>query len=445
MGSVVRARPRVRVGFPRKPRASGRRDGTFLFMDSTIPSSAGRVREMSFVRPRYLAIAFSAFFGIVAYLAWSVAHASKGPWFEPDVSRTVYQTSMVGGVLVLIGLFVTASIVPYFARPVRSRGISPGPPPRDQPRGNRSGFAFPTAPPRATRNVDPEWALDGLLEDSGVDPSRYMDADRERDAAAVSAALSRLVPREDAVTPGDLMDRLSDIRVRNSGPLVSEDREMTQVLVRLVNEIKPLLVASKQAGLNVPEIRRLVAEATAGREGDLSYRVRLVEQLKDTLEAALFERITEDLQGVLVDIERTKVATQQVHSAELTAAEGVALLDTGNYLAALERATKAREAVTNQIVTIAPRTDWANPASPVALAGPSVVASIYVAIGAMLLPAVTGFLVTNFVLNTTAILFLSYGWFGFVLYSLVSIYTMARPYAPREPRQERKEFSWDEE
>src|SRR5207302_530168 len=93
---------------------------------------------------------------------------------------------------------------------------------------------------------------------------------------------------------------------------------------------------------------------------------------------------------------------------------GVALLDTGNYLAALERATKAREVVTNEIVTIAPRTDWANPASPVALAGPSVVASIYVAIGAMLLPAVTGFLVTNFVLNTTAILFLSYGWFGVV-------------------------------
>src|SRR5204863_5556297 len=37
-----------------------------------------------------------------------------------------------------------------------------------------------------------------------------------------------------------------------------------------------------------------------------------------------------------------------------------------------------------------------------------------------------------------AILFLSYGWFGFVLYSLASIYTMARPYAPREPRQERR-------
>src|SRR5439155_9244541 len=169
-----------------------------------------------------------------------------GPWCEPDVSRTVYQTAMVGGVLVLIGLFVTASIVPYFARPVRSKGISPGPPPRDLPREIRSGFALPTAPPRTTRNVDPEWALDGLLEDSGVDPSRYMDAGRERDAAAVSAALSRLAPREDVATPGNLMDRLSGIRARNSGPLISDDREMTQVLVRLVNEIKPLLVASKQ-------------------------------------------------------------------------------------------------------------------------------------------------------------------------------------------------------
>jgi len=344
---------------------------------------------------------------------------------------------------------VTASLVPYFARPARSRGVGPGSPPRDvfrdAPRRDRPGSEFPTAPAKTTRNVDPEWALDGLLEDSGVDPSRYMDGNRERDAAAVSAALSRLMPPEDAATPGNLMDRLSGIRGRNSGPLVSEDREMTQVLLRLVNEIKPLLVASKQVGLSVPEIRRLIAEATAGREGDLGYRVRLVEQLRDTLEAALVERIAGDLQGVLVHIEQTKSATQQVHSAELIAAEGVALLDTGNYLAALERATKAREAVTNQIVTIAPRTDWANPASPLALAGPSVVASIYVAIGAMLLPAVTGFLVTNFVLNTTAILFLSYGWFGFVLYSLTSIYAMARPYAPREPRQERKEFSWDEE
>src|SRR5256886_16747221 len=103
---------------------------------------------------------------------------------------------------------------------------------------------------------------------------------------------------------------------------------MTKILVSLVNEIKPLLVASKKAGLNVPEIRRLIAESTARREGDLAYRVRLVEQLKDTLEAALVERIAEDLQGVLVDIERTKAAAQQVHTAELTAGGGGGLLET---------------------------------------------------------------------------------------------------------------------
>ena len=398
---------------------------------------------MSFVRPRNLAVAFSVFFGVVAYLAWTYAHVSKGPWFEPDVSRTVYQTSMIGGVLVLVGLFVTGSILPHFARPVRSTRFTPSPPSRDPPRRTRPAFTFPTGPLRTTRNFDPEWTVDGLLEDSGVDSSRYMDGQREQEAAAVSAAISRLLPA-DSVTPGDLMERLTGIRARNTGPLVSADREMTQVLLRLVNEIKPLLVAAKKAGLQVPEIRRLVAESTAGREGDLAYRVRLVEQLKDTLEAALVERIAEELQGVLVDIERTRATTQQVHSAELTAAEGVALLDTGNYLAALERATKARDAVTRQVVSFGPAgAEWAtpNPGSLIALAGPSIVASIYVAIGAMLLPGITGFLETNFVLNTTAILFLSYGWFGLVLYALASIYAMAHPPPPRARPQE---LSWNE-
>src|SRR6267143_2741991 len=272
-----------------------------------------------------------------------------------------------------------------------------------------------------------------------------MDGDREQEAAAVSAAISRLLPA-DSATPGDLMESLYGIRARNTGPLVSADREMTGVLLRLVNDIKPLLVAAKKAGLQVPEIRRLVAESTAGREGDLAYRVRLVEQLKDTLEAALVERIAEDLQGVLVDIERTKATTQQVHSAELTAAEGVALLDTGNYLAALERATKARDAVTRQVVSFGPAgAEWATPnsGSLIALAGPSIVASIYVAIGAMLLPGITGFLETNFVLNTTAILFLSYGWFGLVLYALASIYALAHPPPPRQRPRERLNLDVD--
>src|SRR3989454_2617915 len=113
--------------------------------------------------------------------------------------------------------------------------------------------------------------------------------------------------------------------------------------------MKPLLAAARKVGLDLPELRRLVAEAAAGHEGDLSQRVRLVEQVKGTLEAALVERIAESVQRVLLDIERMKASTQQVHAAEMTAAEAVALLDTGNYAAALDRAERAREALAKHV------------------------------------------------------------------------------------------------
>src|SRR5207237_6534823 len=108
------------------------------------------------------------------------------------------------------------------------------------------------------------------------------------DAAAVSAARSSVLPTTDATSPGKMMDRLAGIRARKGG-LLPEDREMTQVLLRLVDEIKPLLVAAKKAGLNVPEIRRVVADATSGREGDLTHRVRVAEHLKHNLHASLLE------------------------------------------------------------------------------------------------------------------------------------------------------------
>jgi len=228
------------------------------------------------------------------------------------------------------------------------------------------------------------------------------------------------------------MDRLSGIRARKGGGvLLPEEREMTQVLFRLVNEIKPLLVAAKKAGLNVPEIRRVIADATAGREGDLVYRVRVVEQLKDTLESSLVEHIAQDLQSVLVEIEHTRAATQQVHAAELTAAEGVALLDTGNYSAAIDRVAKARERIGMSLGNVGlpvagGESEDSAPLSIVPLIGPSIVACLYVAIGAILLPGSDGFLSTYYIANTTAILLLSYGWFGLILYSLLSVYILAR-------------------
>jgi hypothetical protein len=148
------------------------------------------------------------------------------------------------------------------------------------------------------------------------------------------------------------------------------------------------------------------------------------------LEAALVERIAEDLQGVLQDIERRKLTTDQFHTAERTAAEGVAFLDRGNYSAALDRAMIARQTVARHSV-VSPLPDGVNWRSAVpsyagALAGPSIIASIFVALSAMLLPGIGGFLESNYTVNTAAILFLSYGWFFLVVYSLISILIMTR-------------------
>ena len=386
---------------------------------------------MNLIRPKLLAMIFAAYFGVVSYYAWQTARRTSGPWFSPEISQVVYQTAMVGGVLVLASMFITATLSPRLHRsmspPVSAASLAY----RTGPPRSRSDGLSSIRPRSPTQSLGPEWwAVEDFLDEEEDQPVAARNQ-QAIDAAAVSAALSRLLPARSA-DPGTLMERLSGIRARNSAVLVNDGRETAQVLLRLVDEMKPLLVAAKKAGLNIPEVRRLVVEATAGREGDLTQRVRLVEQVKKTLEAALVERIAEELQGVLVDIERTKAATHKVHGAELTAAEAVALLDTGNFAAALDRAVKARETFESQVGGVSDRPDWVpGPTSFIALIGPSIVAVAYVGIAAMMLPGVGGYLVVNFVLNNWIVLTLSYGWLGLILYALLSVYLVLRPPAMR--------------
>src|SRR3989475_11265765 len=79
---------------------------------------------MSLIRPRYLALAFAAFFGVVCYYAAQEGRRAAFGAYSPGISQTVFQTTMVGGVLVLLGLFITASISPHIkgAAPSRSTG-----------------------------------------------------------------------------------------------------------------------------------------------------------------------------------------------------------------------------------------------------------------------------------------------------------------------------------
>src|SRR5436309_7193649 len=383
---------------------------------------------MSLIRPRYLALTFAAFFGVVCYYAAQEGRRAAFGAYGPAISQTVFQTTMIGGVLVLLGLFITASISPHIkgAAPSRSPGMLESVRVIRRIRGDSA--RMPDDYGRRGR-ADTAWpeADDFLEEPSEADRSAYQDLEQAQDAAAVSAALSRLVPTGEPPAAGTLAERLSGMRARSSAVLVSEGRETAGVLLRLVNDMKPLLAAAKKVGLDLPELRRLVAEAAAGHDADLAQRVRLVEQVKGTLEAALVERIAESLQSVLIDIERMKAATQQVHAAEMTAAEAVALLDTGNYAAAVDRSARARDTLERQMGPM-PRIELATgPSSFVALSGPAFVSVVFVALSSMLLPGVGGFLNQAYELNTAAILSLSYGWLGLILYSFLSVYYVLRP------------------
>ena len=144
---------------------------------------------MSLVRPRYLALLFTAYFGAIGYYAWQAARRAGSIWFEPPISQTVYQTTMVGGVLVLLGLFITASISPHV------RGAVP----TNSAAGNTTGrlirrirgdTARMSGTGRTSDRADSAWpAGDEFLEEipDGT-RSGYEDLEQAQDAAAVSAA-----------------------------------------------------------------------------------------------------------------------------------------------------------------------------------------------------------------------------------------------------------------
>ena len=394
---------------------------------------------MNLFRPRYLALAFAIYFGVVCYYAAQEGRRSTFGAYSPGISQTVFQTTMVGGVLLLLSIFITASISPHIKGAPQSRSSGTLGALRVIRRIRGETGRMPDDY-RMRGGADSAWlAGDEFLEEPSQSANAaYRDLEQAQDAAAVSAALSRLVPTGEPPTVGTLGERLSGMRARSSAVLVSEGRETAGVLLRLVNDMKPLLAAAKKVGLDLPELRRLVAEAAAGQEGDLSGRVRLVEQVKGTLEAALVERIAESLQRVLLDIERMKASTQQVHAAEMIAAEAVALLDTGNYAAALDRAARARDTLAKQVGALPPKFESSfGPSSFGALAGPALVAVVFVAVSSMLLPGVGTFLVTYYTLNAGAVLAISYGWLGLLLYALISVYYVLRPPAMKASARER--------
>src|SRR3989442_9735125 len=273
---------------------------------------------MNLLRPRYLALAFAAYFGAVGYYAWQAARRAGPAAYSPEIAQAVFQTTMVGGVLILLGIFITASISPH---------IKGGPP-------SRQSLSFGAA--RVIRRIrgdstrtlddfrmrggtDSAWpAGDEFLEEpSDSETSAYRDLEQAQDAAAVSAALSRMVPTGEAPAAGTLAERLSGMRARSTAVLISEGRETAGGVVPPVHNMETLLAAAEKVGLDLPDVRRPRSGAAARHGRKLSARVRVVQPGKGRLEAALVERIAESFQHVLVDNQRSKASTRPGADANL--------------------------------------------------------------------------------------------------------------------------------
>src|SRR2546428_4418002 len=215
---------------------------------------------MNLLRPRNLALAFLTYFVVVCYYAAQEGRRAILGAYGPAISQTVFQTTMVGGVLVLLSIFITASISPYIKGAATSRssgslgalrvirrirGESDGMP-DDYRMGGRPDSAWP--------------AGDEFLEEpSDFDKAAYRDLEQAQDAAAVSAALSRMVPTGEAPAAGTLAERLSGMRARSTAVLISEGRETAGGLVPPSHATKPPLGAARKEGAHPPRATRPVA------------------------------------------------------------------------------------------------------------------------------------------------------------------------------------------
>ncbi|MFQ5919560.1 MAG: hypothetical protein ACE5I4_05885 [Thermoplasmata archaeon] len=352
-------------------------------------TSSGERRRL---RPRYLALIFAGYFVTVTYLAWDTARMTSGPWYGPALSWEVYTTMLIAGIVLLVGMLLLAITVDR---------------------------------------------LDRLAKGSS------------RDTASLIAALSDLVqrgqqesgpletPPQDAAL-GVLSGRLAAIAdISGSGPTVAV--ESGRDLASLVEEMRGLFIAATRIGLDVSTEKELLSSVVgASDREDMSQYLDLLGMEIPALRGALKARIAGSLQVLLTDIERVKLAGGEPYAAEALAEEAVSLLEEDDYRNAAWRLVSAEESF--EAPTVLPAfepplaaMDAPGPSSFAWLAGPALVAVVFMAISAILLPAVDIYLVSDFQLNTTVILALSYSWAGLGVYTLVSAVLLWKGWAEQRP------------
>ncbi|KAF5063485.1 hypothetical protein DSECCO2_293870 [anaerobic digester metagenome] len=127
--------------------------------------------------------------------------------------------------------------------------------------------------------------------------------------------------------------------------LVDDNDEMRQEFPRLVAEVKPLLIISKDYEVEVGEGRRLIDKAVqAGKQRDLATAVQMVKEARSSIKAALDERLVLEegnLEKLVSVVSRSGVDPKEV-SESLSALRS--LREEGDVEGALQAAAKGRKA-----------------------------------------------------------------------------------------------------
>ncbi|MFQ5908148.1 MAG: hypothetical protein ACE5JE_04880 [Thermoplasmata archaeon] len=338
-----------------------------------------RSGERRILRPRYLALIFAGYFVIIAYLAWDTARMTTSPWYGPGLSWEVYQTMLLAGSMLLVGMLLLAITIDR---------------------------------------------LDRLAQGSAKDTTSLINALSDLLRGGTPGNPTEAPVPEDAVL-GPLLGRLATLTSdAGNGPVVAVERG--RALSSIVEELRDLFIAATRVGLNVTAEKQLLASTmTASDREDMSQHLELLAMEIPALREEIKARIAGSLQILLTDIARVKLAGGEPYAAEALAEEAVSLLEEGDYPNAAWRLVSAEESFEAPTLVPAFEPPLANvePASPSSfawLAGPALVAVVFMAFSAILLPAVDIYLVSDFQLNTMVILAMSYSWGGLGVYALVS-------------------------
>jgi cellobiose-specific phosphotransferase system component IIA len=115
-------------------------------------------------------------------------------------------------------------------------------------------------------------------------------------------------------------------------------------LPRLVNDVKPLLLTAKKVGVEIGAEKDLITQAISfGKQRDVEKAVTLIRQARFRLENAFTSQLAKQIENLLVDSERARVAGGDTGAIARMCAAAIHALDARDYAAAGEKVKAARE------------------------------------------------------------------------------------------------------